>query len=41
MSKYIKLLTIATILGAVGFTYAAYTLKDLQEGFDWDDEEDE
>jgi len=41
MSKYVKLLTIATILSAVGITYAAYTLKDFPDAFDWKDEDDE
>ena len=41
MSKYSKLLSIATILSAVGITYAAYTLKDFPEAFDWEDDEEE
>jgi hypothetical protein len=41
MNKPVKLLVIATILGAVGITYAAYTLKDFPEAFDWNDEDDE
>jgi hypothetical protein len=41
MNKSMKLLTLATILSAVGITYTAYTLKDFPEAFDWEDEEDE
>jgi hypothetical protein len=41
MNKIIKLLTLATVLSAVGITYAAYTLKDFPEAFDWEDEEEE
>lgn len=41
MSKIAKLLTIATILGAVGITYAAYTIKDFPDAFDWEEDDDE
>lgn len=41
MNKYAKLLTIATILSAVGMTYTAYALKDFPDSFDWDDEQED
>ena len=40
MSKVAKLLAIATVLGAVGITYALYTFKDFPDAFDWDDEDE-
>jgi len=40
MKKIRRALTIATIVGAVGISYALYTLKGLPEAFDleFDDE---
>lgn len=40
MNRFIKFLTIATILSAVGITYVAYTLKDFPETFDWQDDDE-
>jgi nitrogen fixation-related uncharacterized protein len=41
MNKYMRLITIATILGAVGITYAAWTMKDFPDVFDWEEDDDE
>ena len=39
MNKIAKLFAIATILSAVGITYAIYTLKDFPDAFDWETED--
>jgi cell division protein FtsL len=41
MKKIQKALAIATIVSAVGVSYALYTLRGLPDTFDWEDEEDE
>jgi hypothetical protein len=41
MNKIQKSLLVATIVGAVGISYALFTLRGLPETFDWDLEEDE
>lgn len=39
MSKIIKLITIATVLSAIGISYTAYLLKDFPDTFDWENED--
>jgi len=40
MKKIKKALAIATIVGAVGISYALYTLRGLPEAFDWEDDDE-
>jgi hypothetical protein len=40
MNKIKKALVIATICGAVGISYALYTLRGLPEAFDWDNDDE-
>ena len=39
MNKVQKAVAVLTIAGAVGISYALYTLKGLPETFDWEDDE--
>lgn len=41
MKKIKKALAIATIVGAVGVSFALYTLRGLPEAFDWEDDDNE
>lgn len=41
MNKIQKVLAIATIVSAVGISYAMYNLKGIPDAFDWDMEEDD
>lgn len=41
MKKVKKALAIATIVGAVGISFAFYTLRGLPEAFDWEDDDNE
>lgn len=40
MNKIQRALVISTIVGAVGISYALYTLRGLPEAFDWVDEDE-
>jgi hypothetical protein len=40
MNKLKKALVVFTIVGAVGISYALYTLRGLPEAFDWVDEDE-
>jgi len=40
MNKLKKALVIATIVGAVGVSYALYTLRGLPENFDWESDDE-
>jgi hypothetical protein len=40
MNKIQKALAIATIIGAVGVSYALYTLRGLPDTFDWEEEDE-
>jgi hypothetical protein len=40
MNKIQRALVISTIVGAVGVSYALYTLRGLPEAFDWVDEDE-
>lgn len=39
MNKLKKAFAIATIVSAVGISYALYTLRGLPEGLEWEDDE--
>jgi hypothetical protein len=39
MNKFKRALAIATIVGAVGFSYALYTLRGLPDAFDLEGDE--
>lgn len=41
MNKIQKTIVALTIFGAVGVSYALYTLNGLPESFDWDEDDDE
>jgi hypothetical protein len=41
MSKVKKIFFASTIVGAVGLSYALYTLKYLPDAFDWDNDDEE
>jgi hypothetical protein len=41
MSKIQRLIFISTIVGAVGVSYALYTLRGLPDAFDWEDDDEE
>jgi len=41
MNKIQKAFVVATIVGAVGVSYALYTLKGLPESFDWDSDDEQ
>jgi hypothetical protein len=40
MNKIKKALFIFAIVGSVGISYALYTLKNLPETFDWDEDDE-
>jgi len=39
MNKVQKAIAVLTIASAVGISYALYTLRNLPETFDWEDDE--
>ena len=41
MNKIQKVIVAVTIAGAVGISYALYTLRGLPEAFDWEDDGEE
>ena len=41
MNKIQKVMVSVTIAGAVGISYALYTLRGLPEAFDWEDDGEE
>lgn len=41
MNKIKKSFLVATIVGAVGISYALFTLRGLPDAFEWDMDEDE
>ena len=41
MNKIQKALVVSTIVGAVGISYALYTLRGLPEAFDWIDDDEQ
>lgn len=40
MNKIKKALVVSTIVGAVGISYALYTLKGLPDTFDWEEDDE-
>ena len=40
MNKIQKALAIATIVGAVGVSYALYTLRGIPDVLDWEDDDE-
>lgn len=40
MNKFQKALVVSTIVGAVGVSYALYTLKGLPEVLDWENDDE-
>jgi hypothetical protein len=41
MKKIKKALAVAVLVGAVGVSYALFTLRGMPETFDWENEDDE
>ena len=41
MNRLRKALVVATIVGAVGVSYALFTLKGLPNSFDWEEDDNE
>ena len=41
MNKIRKAIVVATVIGAVGISYALFTLKGLPESFDWENDDEQ
>jgi len=41
MNKFQKAIVTLTIAGAVGISYALYTLRGLPESFDWENDDEQ
>jgi hypothetical protein len=40
MNKFKKALAVFTIVGAVGVSYALFTLRGLPDAFDWEEDDE-